>query len=191
MILIVGLGNPGRRYKDTRHNLGFQIIDTFRKENNFPKFKLSKKLEAEISEDLLDKKKIILAKPQTFMNSSGQAVKKLISTVSKSCDRRILTQNLWVIHDDIDLPLGTIKIAKGRGSAGHKGAQSIIDCLGTKDFVRFRIGIAPSFRPQNLEKFVLQEFTKTENKVIKESIKKAVQAIELTLAEGIGKAMTM
>lgn len=152
MILIIGLGNPGKKYKYTRHNVGFQVID-----------KLAK----------IKRKGWILAKPQTFMNQSGKAVKALIKF------NKTKPENLWIIHDDIDLPLGKIRISKGRGSAGHKGVQSIINELGTKDFWRLRIGVSPkSGKPQNVEKFVLQNFTKSEEKIIKEVIKETIQEIE-------------
>ena len=152
MFLIVGLGNPGEKYEKTWHNAGFLAIDVFLGKNSFPEFKLSKKFKAELSEGFLDKDKIILAKPQTFMNNSGQSVKLLIR------NWKIKPDNLLVIHDDIDLPLGKIRVAKGRGSAGHKGVESIIKELKTKDFIRFRVGICPKTgKPKNVEKFVLQK----------------------------------
>ena len=164
MILIVGLGNPGKKYQDTRHNIGFGVID---------------KLQS------LNLKKVILAKPKTFMNLSGKAVKSLIKKY------KIPTANLWVIHDDIDLPLGKIRIVKNRGAAGHKGVESIIKELGTKNFVRFRIGIQPKFgKPKNPERFVLQKFNKEEEKIVKEVIKKTAEAIEMILKEKIEKAMS-
>lgn len=130
MLFIVGLGNPGEKYKNTRHNIGFRVIDEFREKNNFSEFRISQKFNAEISKGEIAGQSVILAKPQTFMNNSGKAVKSLL-------------RNLFVIHDDIDLPLGKIKIVKNRGSAGHKGVESIIKELGTKNFIRFRIGISP------------------------------------------------
>lgn len=186
MILIVGLGNPGKKFEKTRHNLGFQIIDEFARNCKFPDFKLEKKFLAEISQEGITGKKIILAKPQTFMNNSGKSVKSLIR------NWKLEIRNLVVIHDDIDLPLGEIKISKGRGSAGHKGVQSIINELGTKNFVRFRIGINPkpyTLDPKTLDKFVLQKFNKEEGKVLKEVIEKTCQAIEMAVKEGIEKAM--
>jgi len=186
MILIVGLGNPGRKFKKTRHNTGFRVIEDFRKENNFPKFKSSKKFESLISKGSLNRKKVILAKPQTFMNNSGQAVKVLTDSY------KITPPGLIVVHDDIDLPLGKIRISKARGAAGHKGVQSIINELDTKDFIRFRIGIKSkicNLKPKTLERFVLKKFKKKEEKIVKESIKKTVKIIEITLREGIEKAM--
>lgn len=181
MIVIVGLGNPGEKYKNTRHNIGFQIVDEFTKKNNFPEFRFSKKYNALISE----KDNIILAKPQTFMNESGKCVKKLLGDpISQHVGR----SGLLVAHDDIDLPLGKIRISKNRGSAGHKGVESIIKEIRTKNFVRFRVGIKnQELRIKNVEDFVLQRFTKEEEKIIKEIIKKTVEAIKLTLKEGLEK----
>jgi len=163
MKLIVGLGNPGKKYQKTRHNVGFRVIDA---------------LKDEISD-----KDVILLKPDTFMNNSGRTVKK-ISQKSK-----VKSQNLIVIHDDIDLPLGTIRVSKNSSSAGHKGVQSIIDELGTQNFTRIRIGIRPLLLRQaclparqgfggRAQDFVLENFTKQEEKKIKEIIKKAVEAIQ-------------
>ena len=182
MILIVGLGNPGKKYKDTRHNIGFRVIDKFKEMNNFPEFKLSKKFSSLVSEDIFDNKKVIIAKPQTFMNESGKAVKALINFYKP--------EDLFVAHDDIDLPLGKIKIAKGRGSAGHKGVKSIIGEIGTKDFTRIRVGISPEKKPKNAERFVLQKFKKEEEKIVKEVIKETTEAIELTLKKGMEKSMS-
>jgi len=189
MILIVGLGNPGRKFQKTRHNLGFRVVEAFFKKNrdrhNFSNFKLKKKFNAEISERKFNDKKIILAKPQIFMNLSGRAVKKITNNL------QLTTNNLWVVHDDIDIPLGKIRISIGRGAAGHKGVESIIKELGTKNFVRFRVGIQPKTgKPKNPEKFVLQKFNKEEEGLIKEVIQKIIEAIEMTIIKGLEKAMT-
>jgi len=186
MILVVGLGNPGRKFKKTRHNVGFWVIDELRKNSDLSPFKMSKKFNSLFSEGFLKKKKVLLLKPQTFMNNSGKAVKMLYTKYKTS------NTNLWVIHDDIDIPLGKIKIVKNRGAAGHKGVQSIIDELNTKNFVRFRIGIKPAsnqLSSKSLEKFVLEKFTKEEEKIIKEVIKKTIEAIEFAITKGIGKTM--
>lgn len=186
MILIVGLGNPGEKYIKTRHNIGFRIINELGRKNNFPDFKFSKRFNAEISKENLNKKRIILAKPKTFMNNSGKAAKSIINYYS------LQIKNLFVVHDDIDLPLGKMKISKDRGSAGQKGVQSIINELKTKDFIRFRIGIKPTkqeIKIKNIEKFVLQKFNKDEEKIIKETIKKTAEAIEIAIKQDIEKAM--
>ncbi len=185
MILIVGLGNPGKKYTRTRHNVGFSVSDEFQRENGFPDFKLVKKFNSLVSKREILTKKIVLVKPQTFMNKSGEAVRALANFF------KIPKANLLVIHDDIDLPLGKIRISKSRGSAGHKGVESIIKQMGTKNFVRLRIGIQPlKGKPKNSEKFVLQKFTKDEEKIVKGIIKTSSNALKTFLAEGIEKAMS-
>lgn len=183
MILVVGLGNPGQKFENTWHNLGFLAVDGFKENNNFPDFKFSKKNDALISVDLIGNEKVILAKPQTFMNNSGRAVKSLLSSTAA---RNVLV----VIHDDIDLPLGSIKVSKSRGAAGHKGVESIINNLKTKDFVRIRIGILPEKKPENVENFVLKKFKKEKQKIVKEKMKNVSDIIETIIKEGEGKAMT-
>jgi len=185
MILIVGLGNPGIKYKRTRHNIGFRVLDEFQRENNFPDFKFFKKFNALIFEGNIGRKKVILAKPQTFMNNSGQAVKNL--TIHYS----LPFINLIVVHDDIDLPLGKIRISKSRGSAGHKGIESIIKELRSKNFVRIRIGIRnQELRIKNIEKFVLQKFTEEEEKIIKKIIKENCSVLKIILSKGLEKAQS-
>ncbi len=219
MILIIGLGNPGKKYQFTRHNIGFRVVNESHEKNrdvyNFSDFRLQKELSSFISKGKFNDKKIILAKPQTFMNNSGQSVKLLLEKLNNSAMTELisLSKKLFVVHDDIDLPLGKIKIVKNRGSAGHKGVESIIREIGTKNFIRFRIGIMPNakfkmprrkafgfqrgrqnaklqFKIQNLEDFVLKNFTKNEEKIVKGIIKKTVEAIEFSLKQGIEKAMS-
>lgn len=150
MYLIIGLGNPGKKFQNTRHNIGFRVVDELPKRKDF-----------------------IIIKPRTFMNQSGKAVKALVKFY------KIKLENLWVVHDDIDLPLGKIRISRGRGSAGHKGVESIIRELGTKEFWRVRIGVCPrAGKPKNVEKFVLQKFTKEEEKILKEVIKEVIREIK-------------
>lgn len=179
-IIIIGLGNPGDEYKNTRHNAGFLALDEFVKEANFPEPVFQKKFNALISEKTEDTTKIILAKPQTFMNNSGSTAAKL-ATLYK-------TKNLVVVHDDIDLPLGKIKIVKSRGSAGHKGVESIIKTLGTKNLIRIRIGIETRKESKAMD-LVLKNFTKKEQEVLNEAIKTAAAAIDLFLSKGIEAAM--
>ncbi len=186
MKLIIGLGNPGKIYEETWHNLGFLAVDEIKKKEPevFCQFKKSTKFKAEICENQGDLEKIILAKPQTFMNESGQAVKSIINFY------KIKPQDLWVIHDDIDLTLGKIRISHNSSSAGHKGVGSIIDQLGTKDFVRFRLGIKkdpPSLIPA--EDYVLQKIDKQSKIIVEEVIQKTLSAIEVSLVQGISEAM--
>jgi len=180
-LFIVGLGNPGEKFKNTRHNAGFIVIDKFAEKNNFPNFVFSKKSNALISEEEFNSKKIILAKPQTFMNESGKTIKSLIQNSKFKIQNSVV-----VIHDDIDLPFGTIKIVKGRGSAGHKGVESIIKEIKTNDFIRIRIGIMPKTgKPKNPEDFVIKNFSKEEKRKLEGIIEKAVKIIETLVNEGL------
>lgn len=172
-MLLVGLGNPGEKYRFTRHNMGFMVLDAFAKRHAFPDFKLGKKPPALVSEDFIEHQKIVLAKPQTLMNSSGLVVKSLTKNY------RLKTTDLIVIHDDIDLPLGKIKVSFGRGSAGHKGVDSIIRHLKTKNFTRIRIGIQPKAgKPKALDAFVLKKFLREEREPLHSAIQQACLAIE-------------
>jgi len=175
MILIIGLGNPGLKFKNTRHNLGFEIVDIIKKENGFSIWQNKKKLKAKISQGKIDNQKIVLAKPQTFMNLSGQAVKSLMKFY------KIPLKNLWVIHDDLDLELGKIKIKNDSRSAGHKGIQSIIDELGTKNFNRLKIGIGPRPIEIDSKKFVLQKFFKNEKGILEETKKAATHNLRAAI----------
>lgn len=176
MILIAGLGNPGKEYENTRHNYGFMVIDELAKRNGFPEFKLAKEHNALISLQ----GNIILAKPQTFMNASGKAVKSIANYY------KMPVKNIVIIHDDADVDLGDMKIAEGRGSAGHNGVQSIIDELSTNEFNRVRLGTNsndPSFkepveRGEGLESIVLKNFSKDEQDTVSQTIKKAAEKIE-------------
>ncbi|MEI7424594.1 MAG: aminoacyl-tRNA hydrolase [Candidatus Staskawiczbacteria bacterium] len=176
MITIIGLGNPGEQYKNTRHNVGFMAIDAFAEKNNFPDFKLQKKFNALISE----KDNIILVKPQTFMNESGKSVKKITTNNN--------VENLVAIHDDIDLPIGKIKIITERGSAGHKGVESIIENIGNEGLIRIRIGIGSETKTEAI-KVVLKNFSKEEQSIINETINKTVEALNMFIAEGLERTM--
>ena len=135
MLLIIGLGNPGPKYENTYHNIGFIFLDKLREKWNFPVFTPNSKFQAELSQGTFGGNKIILAKPQTYMNLSGETVQALLGFYKLS------PGNLIVIHDDIDIATGKIKIAQDSTSAGHNGVQNIIDLVGTKKFIRLRIGI--------------------------------------------------
>ena len=200
MMIIAGLGNPGKKYEFTRHNIGFRIINNFAEENNFPEFKLYKKFNSLISESIINDKKIILAKPRTFMNKSGKAIKSVINfNNAKQTTPSFLPIlapphqrgggkvgeiipveiGFIVIHDDIDLPIGEIKISQNRGSAGHKGVKSIINALRTKNFSRIRIGILPKIgKPENTEQFVLEKFSESEEKILSETIQQSISILK-------------
>jgi peptidyl-tRNA hydrolase, PTH1 family len=199
MKLIVGLGNPGIKHAKTRHNLGFIIVEALLKDfSTVPaiNFKAEKKFQAQIAEvnwqpKNTEEEKIILVKPQTYMNLSGMAV----SAISKFY--KIEPENVWVIHDEVDFPLGGMKIRFGGASAGHKGVESIIEHLGTDKFWRFRVGIGEQkskiknqkskIRP--IDDYVLGEFGEHERGKLREIIKKTTKAIEDALEEGLEKAM--
>ena len=181
-IIVVGLGNPGSKYEKTRHNAGFRVIELFRKKNGYPTFSFSKKLQSEISEMIINEIKVVLVKPLTFMNLSGVAVKKILELSGvKLCSATKQSQilvNLVILHDDIDIPLGSVKLSSNRGSGGHKGVASIIKELGTKDFKRIRIGILPEKKPKIVDAFVLEKFLKDEKIPFAQSLKNAVAEIE-------------
>lgn len=180
--LIAGFGNPGREYRNTRHNVGFKVIDSLVSEFNT---KLTKvQFKAMIGSAELDNAHIILAKPQTFMNLSGQAVASLIRFYKIPLDHVI------VAHDDIDLPLGTIRIRPGGGSGGQKGLASTIEKLGTQDFPRMRIGIGRPSGSQEAAGYVLQEFSSADAKVLIDVLPTAVQAMRTFISDGLEAAMT-
>ena len=188
-LLIVGLGNPGKEYESTPHNAGFLVVDQLLETYNI-KPETYSKLKSEIAEYKIDNKKVILAKPQTFMNASGVAVKSIVSSF------KLQVSCIWVIHDDVDLELGKIKIVKNRGSAGHKGVEDIIRKLKTKDFVRFRIGIrskrlATKRSKALMNKFVASAIDKSDQAVFKKAIKRCTEAVLLALEEGIEKAASV
>ena len=203
MKLIVGLGNPGEKYEKTRHNLGFLVLDRFLKDfsqvqktiwEDNTKFKCDMaKIDWQPKQGIL--RRIILVKPKTYMNNSGLCV-GLVSSFYK-----INPADIWIIHDEIDLPLGSMKIRLGGGSAGHKGVMSIINSLGTEKFWRFRLGaghqkgIQPRFNrgrirnSKSVEEFVLRGFSSGEAGKTREVIKRGSKAIQEGLENGLEKAM--
>jgi len=179
-MLIVGLGNPGSQYKKTRHNIGRNILESFAKNFIFPSFKENKRKAFSATEKEIFNKKVILGLSLIYMNESGRAIKNLLSFF------KLGIKDLWIIHDDLDLPLGKIRISKNRSAGGHKGVQSIIDHLGIKNFVRFRVGIGRKFAlAPNVE--VLKKFAKTEK--IDEITKLIEKALIFAIENGIDKTM--
>ncbi|QQS61618.1 MAG: aminoacyl-tRNA hydrolase [Candidatus Moraniibacteriota bacterium] len=176
MYLIIGLGNPGTKYQETRHNAGFIFLDTYIQNWDFPKFSLHKNFSAETSEGFLLEKKILLAKPQTYMNLSGKSVKALIDYY------KINLENILIIHDDKDLSLGEIRTTLESSSAGHRGVQNIFDILGTKAIKRIRIGIGPVQENVPTDAFVLGQFTSQEKKSLLDHTEK-IQEIVFSFLE--------
>lgn len=181
MILIVGLGNPGLKYKKTRHNVGFMVLNALLQEltragkGNWEK---SAKFNAEIAKVGPD---LILAKPLSFMNASGGPVAKIVRFY------QIRPENLYLVHDDVDLPLGKIKITVGHGSGGHRGVESVIKSLRSQNFTRIRLGVSKNQKVAT-DKFVLMPFNLWERAKLKPVIKKSVEALETILEEGVEKA---
>jgi PTH1 family peptidyl-tRNA hydrolase len=191
MNYLVALGNPGEKYADTRHNIGWRAVDLCLQAWNFPSLVIEKSLSGSVTEGRVGMQYVKVLYPDTYMNNSGSAVVKLVP-------RNELAQ-LIVVHDDVDLQLGEVRVVKGRGAGGNNGVNSIITKLDTKDFIRVRIGIAPkSFwtgttkRPAGggpLERFVLQPFTGSEQRQLPAIYEKVRTAIELILRDGVERAM--
>jgi len=188
--LTIGLGNPGIKYLDTRHNVGHKALDTIHKtlkqSYSFSSWAFQKKLSSQISQGSLGKIKIILSKPIVFMNESGGVVKKLLKYYG------VAPAQLIILHDEFDLPIGQFKISFDRGSAGHKGINSIIKTLKTKAFIRIRIGIRPRDKTSaDAESFVLKNFSRNDKAVLKEIFPEIAVAIQLIIEENVEKAMAL
>jgi PTH1 family peptidyl-tRNA hydrolase len=179
--LIVGLGNPGPQYEKTRHNLGFMLVDL-----------LAAQLQTRVSREecraligrgIIDNQTVELAKPQTFMNLSGEAVSCLIAKDDRSIER------LVVISDDLALPVGTIRVRPQGTHGGQNGLRSIIDCLKTQDFIRLRIGIQPEHPVVDASRFVLDTFAKGDAKTLENVLETAANAVRAIVSNGVDAAM--
>jgi peptidyl-tRNA hydrolase, PTH1 family len=181
-LLIVGLGNPGKEYAATRHNLGFMLIDKLAGGEGI----VVKRRECSslVGQGEVEGKVTKLAKLQTFMNLSGQAVSCLLAKDDAAIER------LVVISDDLALPLGTIRIRERGSAGGHNGLKSIIAEIGTDEFIRLRIGIQPEHPISDAKRFVLDQFSATERPIVEETLAKSVQAVRTIIRDGVLKAMT-
>ena len=179
--LIIGLGNPGREYRNNRHNIGFSLIDRLAVTLNAQKVSMQSK--AIVTSALDGVRKVILAKPQTYMNLSGRSVQGLINFYKLPLDR------LLIAHDDLDLPYGTIRLRPGGGPGGQKGMASTIDYLGTDQFPRLRLGIGRPPGRMDPAAYVLQDFSREEVKVLPEILDRAAQAVQSYIQEGLDTAM--
>ncbi|KKW00629.1 MAG: aminoacyl-tRNA hydrolase [Candidatus Kerfeldbacteria bacterium RIFCSPLOWO2_01_FULL_48_11] len=187
MKLIIGLGNPGKKYEHSRHNLGFLVMEAFAKRLDV-KFSEKSKIHAWIAEGHIGGEKIIIAKPATFMNLSGNAVQMLAAYYKESADK------LWVLHDEIDLVFGKLRIQRKRSSAGHRGVQNIIDAIGTNDFYRFRVGIDSRTEAQKKSEtnvFVMADFSSSDKKILKELIPRLVEMLINAIKTSPEKAMSV
>ena len=180
--LIIGLGNPGREYKDTRHNIGFMVIDRIAVRLNAQGIKVQAK--AIVTNALYQERRLILAKPQTYMNLSGQSVQGLLHFY------KIPIENLVVMHDDLDIPFGTIRIRPSGGPGGQRGMASTIEQLGTKDFPRLRLGIGRPPGRMDPKDYVLQDFSKEDQKLLPEVLDRAADAALEFVIKGLSAAMT-
>lgn len=175
--LIVGLGNPGLEYEDTRHNLGFRVIDALCHKHQIQLGRW--KYHARWGEGSIGRRTVVLAKPLTFMNLSGQAVKPMLKGLKKG------PEELIVIHDDIDLALGRIKVKSSGGDAGHKGIRSILDELGTDLFLRVRMGVGRPPRGAEVVDYVLSPFSPEEAPEVARAIEMGVGLVEDLLREEV------
>ncbi len=179
--LVIGLGNPGTEYQRTRHNLGFMLVDLLAARSGAQ----VKRLECRslIGQGRIENLNVELAKPQTYMNLSGEAVSCLLTKPGRSLEKMI------VISDDLALPLGTIRVRTKGTHGGHNGLRSIIDCLKTQEWTRLRIGIMPEHPVANTKNFVLDEFSKGESKIIEKILETGADAVRTIIADGVDQAM--
>lgn len=184
MYLIAGLGNPTSQYENTRHNVGFDAIDYIAAENNISVD--TKKHKALIGKGIIAGEKVILAKPQTFMNLSGESIREIVSYYNIDPKSHLL-----VLFDDISLDVGRLRIRRKGSAGGHNGIKNIIAQLGTQDFARVKIGVGEKPVYMDLVDYVLGHFSKEERVIIDDSVKNVSKAVELILQEDFNKAMNL
>jgi PTH1 family peptidyl-tRNA hydrolase len=180
--LIVGLGNPGIEYESTPHNLGFLAID--RIANDLGVEVRNRQCRALTARAVMGDEPVLLAKPETFMNLSGDSVRALLAKHDAKPE-----SDLIIIQDELDFPLGTLRIHRQRSSAGHNGIESIIEALGTQDFLRIRMGVAPERKVEDGQRYLLSPMRKAQLKVVGEMLDTAAEALKTILKEGPGAAM--
>ena len=180
--LLIGLGNPGREYRDNRHNFGFMLIDRLIVRLNARGMRLQSK--AIVTSAVYEDHKLLLAKPQTYMNLSGQSIQGLAHFY------KLPLEQLLVAHDDLDIPFGVIRIRPGGGPGGQKGVASVIERLGTKDFARLRLGIGRPPGRMEAADYVLQNFSREEMKTVSDVLDRAADAAMSLITEGLEKTMS-
>jgi PTH1 family peptidyl-tRNA hydrolase len=180
--LVAGLGNPGPEYADHRHNIGFQVVEALARSHALT-FARRKEIRAHVGQGRIAGRAVFLAKPQTYMNLSGRSVGRLQRTYE------IPPEQILIVYDDLDLPLGRLRMRPEGGSGGHNGMRSIIDVLGTQAFPRLRVGVDRPPGRMDPAEYVLRPFGEEEQELLDEVLERAVAAIECWLAEGIVAAM--
>ena len=183
MYLVMGLGNPGKTYSQTRHNVGFLVVDRLAEAHSITVTR--ERFHSIWGAGVIARHRVVLAKPQTFMNRSGQAVEALMAYFE------IAAQDLLVIHDDLDVDFGRIKIVRGGGSGGHRGIQSIHQALANDSYVRVKVGIARPRFHEAIEDYVLSPWYEDQRDRIVETLDSAAAAVTAIFAEGLEKAMTL
>lgn len=181
MYLVVGLGNPGREYEDTRHNLGFKVIEELARRLGIPSLK--SKFHSFIAEAKIGDQKVILAQPQTFMNKSGPAVRGLLEWY------KLKPKNLILIYDDVDLEVGQLRVREKGGAAGHHGVESVIESIGTSQFARVRIGIGRENLTDDVTEYVLQNIPPSQRERLEAAVVSAADAVETIVSDGLPAAM--
>ncbi len=181
MFLIAGLGNPGKKYSRTRHNIGFEIINRWSEILGAPM--KGRRFQSRSAIAHFQRKTIILLRPITYMNRSGQAIKNCLDYY------RLRIDQILIVHDDLDLPTGKMKLVQKGGAGGHKGVGSIIDHLGTDQFSRLKIGIGRPQYHEDVEEYVLAPFYAGEKEIMGKAVPRAIKACELVILEGIERAM--
>jgi len=179
--LIVGLGNPGKQYQQSRHNVGFQVVDRLAGISHIPIS--AKRFRTLLGTGTIDSQEVILAKPMTFMNQSGEAVRKAAFFFHTEME------DLIVIHDDMDLPLGRLRFRRRGGDGGHQGVRSIIDSMGGGDFIRLKVGIGRPSKGVDPAEHVLASFDEMERAQLDETLSRAAEGLVVLLTEGIEAAM--
>ena len=183
--IIAGLGNPGQEYENTRHNVGRMFVEYLSKKEGFSEWREDKKLKASSSEGKVGKSKVLLLEPNGFMNNSGKSLLPLVKNKKAA-------EQLVVVYDDLDLPLGTLKVSFNRGAGGHRGLDSVIKLLKTREFTRIRIGTSSATPSGKVKKpigekavisFILGKFKPKEMETLKKSFKKALGAVEIIVSE--------
>lgn len=182
MKLIIGLGNPGEKYTDTRHNLGFMVIEELAKRHKIG-LRQRRRFKALAGEGVIEGDSCYLAMPQTYMNLSGHSARSLVKWLN------IELKDMLLVMDDVALPLGDIRIRANGSDAGHKGLRSVIDCLASSEFARLRIGVMNPEGIGDLSAYVLDRLTKKESKLLPGILERAASACECWINEGIGAAM--